>query len=67
MADLLKNLGLLVLVQIVNMLWAYPTMLCWNYVMPAMFKFPEITYWQTFCLMFVCSMTIKGYRYVDKV
>lgn len=30
---------------------AWPTWLCWNYVMPTIFGLPELTYWQTLMLV----------------
>ncbi len=47
-----------------GLLWSFPLMWSWNYVMPDIFGLSTITYWQMFCLYFVLSslwkITVSG-------
>ena len=35
-------------------------MLLWNWLLPALFGFPEITYWQAVGLFVLCHLLFKG-------
>lgn len=43
-----------------SLLMAYPLMIAWNYVVPYLFSLKTISFWQSFALMFVCSLLIKS-------
>lgn len=37
-------------------------MLAWNFVMPAVFGLPELSFWQAFALSFVVHLLTVGMR-----
>ncbi|MCJ7768453.1 hypothetical protein MUP79_08685 [Candidatus Bathyarchaeota archaeon] len=43
-----------------GLVWSFPLMLSWNYVMPAMFGLKKITYWQMFALYMVLTSLWKS-------
>jgi len=45
---------------------AFPVMWCWDYVMPALFKLPEITYFQALALYLLCGLLFKQTKTVEK-
>lgn len=45
---------------IVDLVLAFPVMFAWDASMPAIFKLPEITYWQAFSLLIVTSLLLKS-------
>lgn len=51
--------SILVVVGVVVLL-AFPTMLAWNYTMPYLFGFKEITVFQGLALNYLCSTLIKA-------
>lgn len=55
-----------ILMAIFDLLWAFPIMWAWNYVMPYLFDLPELNWLKSFCLLFIlCSLwkiTIFGYE-----
>lgn len=56
-------IGVIVLVTILvglwGLLWSFPLMWAWNYVMPPMFGLKTITYWQMFSLYFILTSLWK--------
>ena len=53
-------LTLLIFYPLICLLFAWPVMWTWNYCVPILFKFPEITYWQAFSLMLCITYLFKG-------
>lgn len=51
--------GIIVFV-IVSILGALPLMLLWNWLMPVIFGLTKITFWQSFGLLFLCSILFKN-------
>lgn len=45
---------------------AWPVWLCWNYVVPAIFGLPELTYWQALMLVILCHMLFGYTAYSSK-
>lgn len=59
MTQLMMFLGTVLLALLVSLLFALPVMWCWDVVMPALFKLPEITYWQAWLLLILCNFLFK--------
>lgn len=49
-----------VILALMGLLMALPTMLLWDYVMPALFGLPEITYLQAVALFWLCGALVRG-------
>jgi hypothetical protein len=47
-------------VLIMSILFALPTMLLWNYVMPDLFGLKEIDFWESMCLLLLCGFLFKS-------
>lgn len=43
---------------IMGLLFAWPVMWCWNYVMPEVFGLPVIDYWHAFWMKFLFFLLI---------
>jgi hypothetical protein len=54
--QILTVIGLLILVVI---LFGYPTLLLWNWLMPTIFNLPYITFWQACGLNLLASILFK--------
>ncbi len=52
-------LGILIAMGI-NLIFAIPMMWLWNWLMPAVLGLGEITYWQAWGLLFLCSLMFKS-------
>ena len=48
-----------ILAVVLGILFCFPVMWAWNYVMPYMFGFKVITWQQAWCLSFLSSMMLK--------
>lgn len=46
---------MMVVGALVSMLAAIPVMICWNYAVVNVFHAPEITWGQTWCLLYIVS------------
>lgn len=44
----------------IGMLFAFPIMFLWNYVMPAIFGLPTITFWQAFWLKVLTAFMVPS-------
>jgi len=53
---ILTIIGLLILAV---MLFGYPTLLLWNWLMPTIFNLPYITFWQACGLNLLASILFK--------
>ena len=53
-------IGALVIVFVLSLIFTWPIMLLWNWLMPVIFNLPEISFWQTFGLMILCSLLFKS-------
>ena len=66
MENLIKGIGIIgaviILVIILSILFSFPLMWCWNYVMPYLFGFKTITWLQALALSVVSSLLIKSYN-----
>lgn len=43
-----------------DLILAWPLMWAWNHVIPGMFGLHPVTYWQSFCLLVVATLLVKG-------
>ena len=43
-----------------SVIFAFPVMLLWNWMMPEIFHLPRIGFWQAWGLMFLSSLLIKN-------
>lgn len=59
-AGLIAVLGIFALVFIIDLIFAWPFMLLWNWLMPAIFSIKTITFWQAYGLMLLCSFLFKS-------
>jgi hypothetical protein len=48
------------MIAIVIVLLGYPLMLLWNWLMPVLFKLPEITLWQAIGLNLLSTILFKS-------
>lgn len=49
-----------------SFIFALPLMWLWNWLLPAMFNFPEITWLQAWGIMFLCSLLFKASHVTTK-
>jgi len=59
-AALLVVFGAVVLVFVVGIIFAFPTMWLWNWLMPEIFNLTEITIWQAFGLNLLSGILLKS-------
>lgn len=52
--------GVILLVAGLSLLMAYPTMWAWNYVMPYLFGFKTLSFWQAFCVNYLAGTLIRS-------
>lgn len=45
---------------LLTLVFVWPVQLLWNELMPALFGCPEISFWQAWGLMILCSLLFKG-------
>jgi len=45
---------------LISLLFAWPFMLLWNWLMPMIFGLTTLTFWQAFGLMLLCEFMFKG-------
>lgn len=48
-----------VIMAIWDLLWAFPIMWTWNYVMPYLFQLPKLNWGMSFCLLFILTSLWK--------
>lgn len=53
-----------IILLLLGLLWAFPVMWCWNYVMPYLFSLPEIGWGRTYCLMLLANATWRNFSFV---
>jgi hypothetical protein len=53
----------LILVATVSCLMAWPVMLLWNWLIPTIFKLPQIDFWQALGLNLLASILFKSSSY----
>lgn len=58
--------AIFVVALLVGVLMSVPVMLCWNYVMPAIFGLPKIGFLQALVLNILCSLLFKSGTEVSK-
>lgn len=55
-----------IIMAVFDLLWAFPVMWAWNYVMPYLFGLPELNWLMSFCLLFILTslwkVTTVGYE-----
>lgn len=55
-----------IIMSIFDLLWAFPVMWCWNYVMPYLFELPKLNWSMSFCFLFVLTslwkVSVVGYE-----
>lgn len=47
-------------IGVAAIIFAYPVMLLWNWLMPEIFGLCKITFWQTFGIIFLSNALFKG-------
>ena len=57
---------IVLLVAVISLLWAYPVMWCWNFVMPS-FGLPLLTWGKAWCLHFLTGTLLKTANYADLI
>jgi hypothetical protein len=57
---LVTIIGVLVIAFLLDLLFAWPFMLLWNWLMPMIFGLTTLTFWQSFGLMLLASFLFKG-------
>jgi hypothetical protein len=58
---------LLLLISIVfGLLWAFPVMWCWNYVVTHISNLPRLSWRQAWCLYMLCNWLVKSSLIVHK-
>ncbi len=65
-ADFGRGIFLMATSYVIFLGIAFPLKWAWNYVMPHLFELSSLTWGQSFCLLFVCSMLIKSYSYLPR-
>lgn len=60
METLLKVLGVLALIVILAVIFAFPVKLLWNWLMPVIFSLPKISLSQALGLMLLAGFLTKG-------
>ena len=60
MEKLLIILGAVMLVILLALLFALPTMWLWNWLMPKIFGLTTLTFWETFGVMMLCQFMFKS-------
>jgi hypothetical protein len=57
---------MVVITSVFDLLWAFPVMWSWNYVMPYLFELPKLNWSMSFCLLFILTslwkISIVGYE-----
>ena len=60
MEKLLTVLGAIMLVLIISILMAFPTMWLWNWLMPAIFGLIKINFWKALGLNILTGILLKS-------
>lgn len=64
MNKLRKNFTMIIMVVIIalafTLIFCYPMMLLWNWLMPVIFGLPTITFWQMFGLLVLFNFLFKS-------
>lgn len=60
MNKLLMLLGIIFMAIILSIIFAFPLMWLWNWLMPTLFKVPEITFLQAIGLNILSNMLFKS-------
>lgn len=50
----------IIIAFLISLLFAWPFMLLWNWLMPMIFGLTTLTFWQAFGLMLLCELMFKG-------
>lgn len=58
--NLLTFIIALVFVAIFALILAFPVMLLWNWIMPAIFGLIKITFWQALGINLLCGFLFRG-------
>jgi hypothetical protein len=62
MEAFLKVFGVIVLIAIVSLILALPTMWLWNWLMPILFGLTKITFWQALGVNILSNILFKSYN-----
>ena len=49
-----------VVLLVVGVLYAFPVMWIWNWMMPELFALPALSFWQAFWGTFLCGLLFKN-------
>ncbi len=55
-----KYVLFIVLSALFGLVFAFPLMWAWNYVMPHLFELNTLSWGHAFCLNYICSVLIKS-------
>jgi hypothetical protein len=50
----------IIIAFLISLLFAWPFMLLWNWLMPMIFGLTTLTFWQAFGLMMLCELMFKS-------
>lgn len=67
MEAFLKILGVIVIVAIISLILALPTMWLWNWLMPILFGLTKITFWQALGVNILSNILFKSYNSNQKL
>ena len=45
-----------------TLIFTYPAMLLWNWLVPYIFSLPELTFWQMFCLIILIRFLTPSFN-----
>ena len=62
MEAFIKVFGVIVLIAIVSLILALPTMWLWNWLMPILFGLTKITFWQALGVNILSNILFKSYN-----
>lgn len=53
-------LGMIALSAVLGLIVAFPVMLLWNWLLPTLFHFPPLSYWQAYGVYLLCSILFRS-------
>lgn len=66
MEKLLIFLGTIMVILVMSLLFAFPIMWLWNWLMPVIFGLIKITFWQALGVNLLCGILFKNINSISK-
>ena len=67
MDKILSIVGLFIgFIVVITLLMTFPVLWLWNWLMPVVFRLPEITFWQALGISLLSSLLFKSYNFSSK-